>query len=59
LLASYKEEMGVVQISANTLNIFYCCKDEPLNFSTDFQIIGLALSKEHICLWNGKYKFDV
>lgn len=55
LLASYKEEMAVVQTSANNLNVFHCSKDESFSFNNDFQVIGLALSKEHICLWNGKY----
>lgn len=59
LLASYKEEMAVVQMSANNLDIFYCSKNKSLSFSTDFQVIGLALSKDHICLWSGKYKLDV
>ncbi|VVC28777.1 Six-bladed beta-propeller, TolB-like,WD40-repeat-containing domain,WD40 repeat, conserved site,WD40/YVTN [Cinara cedri] len=54
LLASYKEEMAVVQSSANNLNIFHCSSDEILSFNTDFQVIGLALTKEHICLWSGK-----
>lgn len=59
LLASYKEKMAVVQTSANNLNVFYCSKEESFNFNIDFQVIGLALSKEHICVWNGKYKLDV
>lgn len=59
LLASCKEEVAAVQTSANNLNIFHCSTYESCSFNTDFQVIGLALTKEHICLWNGKYKFNV
>lgn len=58
LLACYKEEVAVVQTSANNLNVFYCSTDESFSFNTDFQVIGLALTKEHICLWNGNYKIN-
>lgn len=54
LLATYKEETAVVQTAANNLNLIFCCGDESLSFNTDIQVIGLALTKEHICLWNGK-----
>lgn len=53
LLASYKEEVAIVQTSANNLNIFDCSTGESFNFNTDLQVIGLTLTKEHICLWNG------
>ncbi|XP_025195129.1 LOW QUALITY PROTEIN: intraflagellar transport protein 140 homolog [Melanaphis sacchari] len=54
LLASYKEEVAIVQTSVNDLNVFYLSKDESFSFNTNLQVIGLALNKEHICLWNGK-----
>lgn len=58
MLACYKEEMAVVQSLANNINIFHCSTDELLGFSTDFQVIGLALTKDHICLWSGKLQFN-
>lgn len=46
--------MAAIQTSANELNIFHSNADELFSFNTDLQVIGLALTKEHICLWNGK-----
>lgn len=57
LLASYKEEVAIVQTSANNFNVLHCSTDETFSFNTDFQVIGLALTREHICLWNGNYQF--
>jgi len=59
LLASYKEEVAIVQTSANSLNIFNCSTDQSSSFNTDFQVIGLALTKEHVCLWNSNFKFNI
>lgn len=53
LLASYKEEVAIVQTSANDLNVFYTSTDKSISFNTELQVIGLAFNKEHICLWNG------
>lgn len=55
LLASYINGMAVVQTSANNLNIFQLSTDETHSFDTNIQVIGLSLTKEHICVWNGKY----
>jgi len=54
LLASYKEDVAIVQTSASDLNVFHSTTDESFSFNTNIQVIGLALNKEHICLWNGK-----
>lgn len=60
LLSSYKEDVAVVQTSANDLNVFHCSTDESFSFNTNIQVIGLALNKEHICVWNGKkYKISM
>lgn len=59
LLASYREEVAVVQTLANNFNILHCSTNETFSFNTDFQVIGLSLTKEHICLWNGVYKFNI
>lgn len=57
LLASYKEDVAIVQTSANDLNVFYPSINESFSFNSNLQVIGLALNKEHICLWNGnKYR---
>jgi len=57
LLASYKEDVAIVQTSANDLNVFYPSINESFSFSSNLQVIGLALNKEHLCLWNGnKYR---
>lgn len=57
LLACYKEEVAVVQTSATNLNVLNCSTNELSNFNSNFQVTGLALTKDHICLWNGKYTF--
>lgn len=51
--------MAVVQTLANNFNIFHCNTNETFSFNTDFQVIGLSLTKEHICLWNGVYEFNI
>ncbi|KAF0771516.1 Uncharacterized protein FWK35_00000315 [Aphis craccivora] len=54
LLAIYKEDVAIVQTSANDLNVFFPSINESFNFNSNLQVIGFALNKEHICLWNGK-----
>lgn len=51
--------MAVVQTSANNLNIFQCSTDESRSFDTNIQVMGLSLTKEHICLWNGIYMIEL